>query len=222
MSDVRFAAAIAAMNEAREKSGVDINGKKYSQVRDRVEVLRKQFGMEVGIDTDVFAAGDGVYIGKAKIIHTSTGNILGSGHAMAFYGTDEINTTSIVEAVETSAIGRALASFGLHGGEYASGQEMEALPQKQAAVNMSAKEREFRQEVDKHFPKVSQYSHYVPMNNSPDELDKGFAQIDAIEDDKELLAYYYTLEKDLWPMLSDDLRQEFINSFKYRKNQLKG
>ena len=227
MSDVRFTAAIKAMNDAREANGIDLNGKKYSMVKDRVEVLRQQFGMEVGIDTDVSPLhGSDIWVAKAKLIHNPSGTILGSGHAMAFYGSDEINTTSVVEAVETAAIGRALASFGLHGGEYASGQEMQAIPmKKQAAAKMTTGQR-FVEEVKQVFhddhPKVTRYDFYIPPNNSPDEMDKAFMEIDRIEDDKELYAYYYALEKDYFPLLDKEMENEFIQSFKSRKNQLKG
>lgn len=220
VSDVRFTTAINAMAAAREKNGIDINGKKYSMVKDRVLMLREQFGMEVGIDTHVWHE-DNTYYAWAKVMHTATGNTLGSGHAMAVFGTDEINTVSIVEAVETAAIGRALASFGLHGGEYASEKEMEKATQ--GSAKMSAKEREFRQDVERTFPKVDQYEHhYVPPNNAPEELDKAFTQIDNIDSKEELVAYYHTLEKYLFPLLKDDMKSEFIQSFKYRKSQLRG
>jgi hypothetical protein len=45
-------------------------------------------------------------------------------------GQGHVNTTSAVENAETSAVGRALASLGLAGGEYASSNELEAVPRK--------------------------------------------------------------------------------------------
>src|SRR6478609_7020373 len=125
MSDeARFQKAIQQLNEVREQKGVDYNGKLYSTVKDRVEEFRKLFGSEFGIDTTVdYRQGFGngsVVVANAKIVDKTTGTILASGHAMNHFGSDSVNTTSIVEVTETNAIGRALATFGLHGGEFAS------------------------------------------------------------------------------------------------------
>ena len=250
MSDARFQSAINAMNQRRDETGLDMGGKKYSMVKDRVEVFRSQFGAEFGIDTDIDYCvggrssfeGGSVVVGKAKIRHTATGNIVGSGHAMAFFGSDPVNTGSIVEAVETAAIGRALASFGLHGGEYASGQEMDALTAKQqAAVNMTAakneprkvkqgskeppqseKEREFREAVDKHFPpSVSQYNFIIPDNVDPNGIDVIFTEIDRIGTVDELTAYWTALEETFQWVKPEDMA-EITASFKSRNKQLKG
>jgi hypothetical protein len=131
MSNAKFAAAIAAINEQRDKSGIPIDGKLYSRVKDRIEVFRREWGDEYGIDTNIEipdGMGDGgVIIAIAKITKDTT--VLASGHAMVVIGSDEFTTTSPIEVAETSAIGRALACFGLHGGEYASSQEIEAKRQ---------------------------------------------------------------------------------------------
>ena len=62
------------------------------------------------------------------------GVVIGSGIASEYIGVEQgglsgrdykkINIASGVENCDTSAIGRALASIGLHGGEYASANEM--------------------------------------------------------------------------------------------------
>ena len=46
-----------------------------------------------------------------------------------------VNTTSALENAETSAIGRALASLGLAGGEYASANELDAVERKTQAMS---------------------------------------------------------------------------------------
>lgn len=251
MSDARFKTAIEEMNRRREESGIDMNGKKYSKVSDRVEVFRQQFGGEFGINTEIdYRTGDtgeaafsrrgGIVICKAMITHIATGSIAGSGHAMAFYQSDEVNTGSIVEAVETAAIGRALASFGLAGGEYASGNEMAALTAKQqAAVNMSTqetrvvkqgskeeprsqKEREFREAVDNAFPpSENSFSFFVPRGNTKEEIDAVFAEVDRIDNLQELTAYYHALQETMQWLKPEDLN-ELKSTFKTRNNQLKG
>jgi hypothetical protein len=49
-------------------------------------------------------------------------------------GQGNVNKTSALENCETSAIGRALASLGLAGGEYASANEMDGVGRKEEAI----------------------------------------------------------------------------------------
>jgi len=64
------------------------------------------------------------------IVTNKDGITVGSGMAEEIRGQGHVNTTSALENAETSAIGRALASLGLSGGEYASANEMDAVPRK--------------------------------------------------------------------------------------------
>ena len=49
-----------------------------------------------------------------------------------------INKTSALENAETSALGRALAAFGLHGSEYASADEVATAVKQQATIQKKA------------------------------------------------------------------------------------
>ncbi len=122
----KFKSVITQLDAARQSRGLSLNGRLYSLVKDRIELFRLNWGEELGIDTDVnYDRGFGkgmVVVATAKVM--KNGNVLASGHAMDFVGRDEVSTTSVVEAVETAAIGRALACFGLSGGEFASAEEM--------------------------------------------------------------------------------------------------
>lgn len=136
MADAKFEAVIAELNKRREANGLNMNGKLYSMVKDRVEVFRLNFGAEYGIDTHVdfergFNSG-AVVVATAKITDKN-GVTMASGHAMEIIGGNMVNEYSPVEAAETSAIGRALACFGMHGGEFASGNEMQGVDRKQEA-----------------------------------------------------------------------------------------
>jgi hypothetical protein len=156
MSDEsRFEKAIARMNQMREERGIDIHGGIYSQVKDRVEVFRRIFGSEFGINTNIvndleFASNFPIVV-KAEIVDKMTGTIVASGHSVEFVGSNHVNSVAPLEACETSAIGRALACFGLHGGEFASGTEMAAIDRKRDAMKgqkskMEKDEEHFRAE----------------------------------------------------------------------------
>lgn len=138
MSDVeKFNQAMAALSAVRDTAGINLKGKIYSQVKDRIEIFRRQFGSEFRIDTNIdypqgFVAGASI-VAIAKVMDEK-GMVVASGHAMERVGSSNINTTNPVEMAETSAIGRALACFGLGGGEYASGDEMVAFFTKQQVV----------------------------------------------------------------------------------------
>lgn len=122
----------AAMKEAeirREEAGLLINGKKYLSVKDRVDIFRKFFGFDLSIITEVVSpdhmASKGSPVKAICFIKdTNSGALLATGTAMEYIGSSEYTRTSPFEVAETSAIGRALAALGLHGGEYASSNEV--------------------------------------------------------------------------------------------------
>ena len=101
-------------------------GKQYTQVQDRVVSFRKIYGFEYGIETKLIKD-EGNMILIQAIITDSMNRVIGSGLAEEVRGSSNVNKTSAIENGETSAIGRALASCGLHGGEYASIQELDKV-----------------------------------------------------------------------------------------------
>ena len=117
----------SAINEAdniTEKNGVIVQGgKKYLMVKDRVIVFRNHFGEEWGIETNLLFSDEKRVVVDAKIKNEKN-EIIGSGLAEEYRNSSNVNRTSAVENAESSAIGRALASLGLHGGEYASAEEI--------------------------------------------------------------------------------------------------
>lgn len=139
MSDEeKFNDAMAAMSVVRDNAGINLKGGKlYSMVKDRVEIFRRKFGSSFRIDTSIdypqgLSSGSPV-IAVAKITDAH-GMIVASGHAMERIGSNNITTTNPIEMAETSAIGRALACFGLAGGEYASADEIVSFTGKQQAA----------------------------------------------------------------------------------------
>jgi hypothetical protein len=129
--------AMGLVSELHKTHGIaQRGGKKYTQVVHRMEAFRTVFGLDCGVDTDILVD-DGQRVVVKAVITDNNGHIVGSGMAEEIRGQGNVNKTSALENCETSAIGRALASIGLSGGEYASANEMEAVPRKQQNLEES-------------------------------------------------------------------------------------
>ena len=126
---------INEVDQVRNSKGVEFRGKKYSMVVDRVITFRKTFGWDYGIETEVVTelSGDNMVAVKCVIKNTE-GRVIGSGLAYEHKDNGPVNKLSALENCETSAIGRALASMGLAGGEYASGDEINLIDDKEEAL----------------------------------------------------------------------------------------
>jgi len=122
MSDL--SAAMDKIANLEDKNKVKVKGGKYyTQVVTRVEMFRREFGMDYGIETSVSEFSGGI-LAKATVLKTEDSGIfktIGQGHAWAA----EISKEKCIEALETTAVGRALASIGLSGGEYCSANEID-------------------------------------------------------------------------------------------------
>lgn len=130
MSAESFNSAMGALQEIADHVAVPMKGgKQYTMVKDRIEIFRREFGDTFGITTKIdYKEGfqQGAAVVANAVIADQVGRVIASGWAVEFVGSTKLTDASPVEVAETSAIGRALACFGLHGGEYASLNEMEA------------------------------------------------------------------------------------------------
>ena len=122
--------ALAELKQLNKDGGLSIHNKKYSTVPMRIEIFRKHFGTKYSIENEILID-DGKRIVVRSVIKDTAGNVLASGHAEEFRGTTNINKTSALENAETSAAGRCLGMFGLHGGEMASAFEVEVAIDRQ-------------------------------------------------------------------------------------------
>jgi len=129
--------AMGLVSELNKTHGVtQRGGKKYTQVVHRMEAFRTVFGLDCGVDTQILVD-DGQRVVVKATVTDNNGHVIGSGMAEEIRGQGNVNKTSALENCETSAVGRALASIGLSGGEYASANEMEAVPRKQQNLETS-------------------------------------------------------------------------------------
>ena len=123
------------MNSSKGTGIVNIHGKDYKTVAKRVDEFRKKYETKMSIITSLVSIDEKTVVMRAEILDEN-GRAIATGFAEEDRQASQINRTSALENCETSAIGRALANFGLAGGEYASADELtNALKQQQASLN---------------------------------------------------------------------------------------
>ena len=109
-------------------TGIDVKGKNYIMVPERVKAFRKLFP-EGFIKTDIISLQDGVVVMQTKAGYykeDGTEIILGTGLAYEKEANGYINKTSFIENCETSSVGRALGflALGIDGGGICSAEEL--------------------------------------------------------------------------------------------------
>ncbi len=177
---------------------VNIHGKEYKTVAKRVDEFRKDHKTDMSIITNIIVADEKTVVMKAEI-SDKDGRIIATGFAEEKRASKGINETSALENCETSAIGRALANFGLGGGEYASADELtNALKQQQALQNQQQ-------------PKKT----YAKLN-----FDEIRETLDSIDDEKSLDDYGAELKKKHENMTANQAKA-VSEMFNKRREELK-
>lgn len=101
---------------------VKIHGKEYRTVAERVNLFHEEHKDVVkSIKTKILLNNDKFIAMRTTV---KVGDCVYHGHAQEVYGSTQVNETSALENCETSAIGRALASAGFGGTEFASADEV--------------------------------------------------------------------------------------------------
>jgi len=102
---------------------VNIHGRGYVEVNQRIKYFRENYE-DGSIITEMVSNDGGICVFKANII--VDGNVRSTGYAYEREGSTNINKTSYIENCETSAIGRALGTFGIGiDGSVASAEEVQ-------------------------------------------------------------------------------------------------
>lgn len=90
---------------------INLKGKNYVMVKDRVKAFRTWFA-DWSLYTDIVAVDDNSVTIKATIADEA-GRIMATGIANEVAGSSNVNRTSHYENCESSAIGRALGNLGI-------------------------------------------------------------------------------------------------------------
>lgn len=162
-----------------EQGIIRIHNKDYKTVALRVTEFRADFA-NMSLETDIVSNLDGVVIIKAWI-SDEEGRVIATGYAEEVRNSTNINKTSALENCETSAIGRALACFGLGGEHYASANEVtNAILQQEIMaatekVQVSLSNLKLHQDyVRKHFCSITEVKIALGNNNIDDAMTAWF------------------------------------------------
>lgn len=125
------------------KDTVNIHGKEYETVASRVQRFRSDDEDGMGIVTEIVEIDEIRVVMKASIVDQND-RVIGTGHAEEIRTSSTINKSSALENCETSAIGRALASIGYAGTEYASADEVAQAVSQQSYTPKTASEKQVK------------------------------------------------------------------------------
>lgn len=150
---------------------VNIKGKEYVMVKDRVKALREVFP-DFSIMTEILNIDEESVTIRATIIDES-GNIKATGHAHELKGASPINRTSYVENAETSAIGRAIGLLGIGiDDSFGSADEVANAMKQQADEKVSTREAKvLKMMMEKHNIEVKKVLEWIGAS-SVDEMTK--------------------------------------------------
>tara|TARA_R100000458_G_scaffold18299_2_gene15911 strand:+ start:1725 stop:2399 length:675 start_codon:yes stop_codon:yes gene_type:complete len=196
----RLSDAIKQVRSIRNQYAIpQKGGKKYLQVQDRLEVFRNVFDLDFAIHTHLVEATNNTVVIKAEIVRVEDNAILATGYAEENRNQGYVNKTSAVENGETSAIGRALANLGMHGGEYATINEIVNANEDRETGNTTAAARK----ADHKFETANAY------------LNSMIEQING-EEDRDALEGYWKTTVD---KLTTGKRLEYFSSNKKLKEK---
>jgi hypothetical protein len=121
---------------AKDSGIVNIHGKEYQTVAYRVKNFR-QAHPDFSLLTEIVIRDADCAVMKATIADPS-GRVIATGHSEEYRASSTINRTSALENAETSAIGRALAAFGMGGTEFATADEVASAISQQKRITPAA------------------------------------------------------------------------------------
>jgi len=133
MEDI-IKSAMAGVASLADSDKVNLKGKSYTMVAQRVQAFRAAAGVQGQILTEIIEQTDQRVVVKASVsVWRDTDgngwqggwNLLAVDFAEEYRNQGPVNKTSALENCCTSAIGRALSAAGLSGGEYASSFEVD-------------------------------------------------------------------------------------------------
>ena len=165
-----------ALEELKIMPTIDIDGKAYTTVANRITIFRKFFP-DYSIVTNILNDDEIKVIVQTKIT-TESGVVIATGLAEEFRGKNIINTTSALENAETSSIGRALACLSLGGSEYASANEVQNAISQQKQIKQNNNQNTTNQQSYQPQRQTNQRQQYQHQKDFSILLNAGLQVID--------------------------------------------
>ena len=169
-----------------EVKSIDVKGKPYVEVNERIKAFRKLFPMGT-IETEMISNENGVCIFKAIVSAAITTegerHVLGVGHAYEKEGSTFINKTSYIENCETSAVGRALGMVGIGiDTSIASAEEVQnaIINQEKEKMISTAQISEFNELIIKYDKDIEEVFKYFKVKDTRELTKKQFEEFKTI------------------------------------------
>lgn len=184
-----------ALQRVNEKlKAIDVKGRGYVQVNERVKGFRELFP-NGRLETEIVDLTDGVVTMKA-FAYDGEGHLLATGYAQEKETSSYINKTSYIENCETSALGRALGWVGIGvDGSMASAEEVA-----NAIINQN-KDKDPKEVAKKAYPSKDEMisaiaEHYADDKENFEKMLK-WAKVESLKDmtDAQIATVYNKVQK---------------------------
>lgn len=190
------------MTKEKKLKTVNIKGKEYVEVHERINFLRENY-KNAQLLTDIISNDNGVCVIKATLLIDD--KIVSTGHAYEKEASTFINKTSYIENCETSAVGRCLGNFGIGiNSSVASADEVVN------AINQTQQKPKYNQ-VKKRQTYTPTKENVVTESIPPDPivLDTYSKKLDNAKDLKEL--------QNIWESFTKEEKEKYVD----QKNLIK-
>jgi len=228
MEDI-IKSAMAGVASLADADKVNLKGKNYTMVAQRVQAFRAAAGVEGQILTEVIEQTDQRVMVKASISVWRDGawSLVANDFAEEYRNQGPVNKTSALENCCTSAIGRALSAAGLSGGEYASSFEVDnAINAKPAAVAAPKPKPKAEAPKPKKAPEPAPTPASEPDTEQLDDLQTVFTGMVTLMDIektvKGLRTFFKNNSDNVTRMQNEDKKMydELVEKFKEKSIQL--
>jgi len=228
MEDI-IKSAMAGVASLADADKVNLKGKNYTMVAQRVQAFRAAAGVEGQILTEVIEQTDQRVMVKASISVWRDGawSLVANDFAEEYRNQGPVNKTSALENCCTSAIGRALSAAGLSGGEYASSFEVDnAINAKPAAVAAPKPKPKAEAPKPKKAPEPTPAPASEPDTEQLDDLQTVFTGMVTLMDIektvKGLRTFFKNNSDNVTRMQNEDKKMydELVEKFKEKSIQL--
>ena len=185
---VKIQEAVAAMDKVTVKGG-----KQYTQVAQRVEAFRRHIGDQLGMESELIIDDSERVVMKA-IIKSRDGFVVATGWAEELRG-QGVNKMACIENTETSAYGRALANLGIHGGEFASADEIGKAERNNTVIDEKAQWQQWAAACEAHVQTLTSQAALMAWSHENDQNCKTLAGVDQAAHDSLEQAWTAHMEK---------------------------